>query len=138
MQYGYDMKRKHGPDFRRNVRFEDAEHTFVIDMLIPGKDNPKNEWITVCYDRVLADRKGRAKDQERGNDSRLCSSTTGQDLPSTGSSAYIAEQAGSGAGMGTTGTETDSLPSTGGPAGAAGQAGSGAGMGSTWGSYRSN
>ena len=100
MQYGYDMKHRYGDGFRRNIRFEDADHTFVIDILIPGPSNPKNEWTTVGYERVLADRRGRASARDRGHGERL-SSTTDNDLPSTGGTASYAVQAGSGAGMGT-------------------------------------
>ena len=46
LQYGFDMKKKYGEGFRRNIRFEDADHSFVIDLLIPGPSNPNKEWIT--------------------------------------------------------------------------------------------
>ena len=143
MQYGFDMKKKYKDGFRRNVRFEDADHTFVIDMLIPGPDNPNNEWTTVGYDRVLADRRHRARAINRGQEAKLCSTSTElQDLPSTGGPAEkSARQANGGVGMGQ--EPNGSLPSTGVPPGAAGYAGSGAGMGrrsekdrETWGTHR--
>ena len=123
------MKQRYGDGFRRNIRFEDAEHTFVIDVLIPGPTNPKKEWTTVDYDRVIADRRGRASAMSRGHGERLSSTTEG-DLPSTGGPGGLPPgQAGSGVGMGKTGSSN--LPSTGGPGTSAGQAGSGVGMGSS-------
>ena len=121
------MKQKYGSGFRRNIRFEDADHTFVVDILIPGPSNPKGEWTTVDYDCVMADRRGRASAMNRGRGGRLSSITEG-DLPSTGGPGgpVAPGQAGSGAGMG-----PSDLPSTGGPSSSAGQAGGGAGMGST-------
>ena len=102
MQYGYDMKVKYKttPGFRRNIRFEDADHTFVIDMLIPGPDNPRNEWITVDYGAVTEDRKRRAQARQLHHGERLHSVSENQALPSTGGPVSSAGQAGSGAGMG--------------------------------------
>ena len=76
LQYGYDMRSKYGNELRRNIRFEDADHTFVIDIMIPGPNNPNNVWTTVDYDHVQEDRKRRAKMAR--NDERL-SSTSGAD-----------------------------------------------------------
>ena len=128
MQYGYDMKNKYGNGYKRNVRFEDAEHTFVSDMLIPGQDNPNNKWVTVDYQTVLADRQRRARARERGQ---------GQRLNSISNADEMADKE----------DEIRNLPSTGVPASSAGYAGSGAGMGNgsstsseyqdTWGSHRS-
>ena len=99
MQYGYDMKNRYGDGVRRNVRFEDADHTFVINLLIPGPSNPRGEWTTVGYNRVLADRRKKALERERGHGERL-SSTTDSDLPSTGGTESSSVLAGRGAGMG--------------------------------------
>ena len=138
MQYGFDMRNKYREGFKRNVRFEDADHTFVIDMMIPGRENPNNEWTTVGYDRVLADRRSRAHSRDQGLGSRLCSTNMDQNLPSTGGQTVnSAGQANSGVGMGVDG----GLPSTGVPQNSAGYAGSGAGMGpnpqsGTWGTHR--
>ena len=102
MQYGCDMKTryKNKEGFRRNIRFEDADHTFVIDMLIPGPENPNNEWITVDYATVSEDRKRRAQVRQDRHGERLHSTSGEQDLPSTGGQASSAGQASSGAGMG--------------------------------------
>ena len=61
MQYGHAMKRKYGADFKRNVRFEDAELTMCIDVRFPYED----EWTSVGYERVLEDRRA---NRETGND----------------------------------------------------------------------
>ena len=73
LQYGHGMKLKHGVHFKRNIRFEDADHTLVIDVMIPSPDNPKNEWITVSYDRVLDDRKKKMYRNEVHHGERLSS-----------------------------------------------------------------
>ena len=79
LQYGFDMKKKYGNGFRRNIRFEDADHSFVIDLLIPGPNNHNNEWVTVGYNRVLADRKRRAQAAGKNPDEMLSSTTAGSD-----------------------------------------------------------
>ena len=55
LQYGHAMRNKHGknPDFKRNVRYDDAGMTLVLDMKLPGRV----DWITVPYTRALEDRK---------------------------------------------------------------------------------
>ena len=62
MQYGYSMLKKYrfSKEFKRNIRFEDSEHTFVIDLKLPGSD----KWVTVSYDRALEDRKSANRDRE--------------------------------------------------------------------------
>ena len=73
LQYGHDMRRRYGQGFKRNIRFDDADHTMVIDVLIPGPGNANNEWVTVSYSRAIADRRGRASDAERGHGDKLSS-----------------------------------------------------------------
>ena len=73
LQYGHDMRRRYGTSFKRNIRFDDADHTMVIDVLIPGHDNPRNEWVTVSYARAVADRRARANDLEKSRGNMLSS-----------------------------------------------------------------
>ena len=68
MQYGYELKKKYESNggrekLKKNIRFEDAEHTFVIDIKFPGSSD--NEWTTVSYERALEDRKENNYDRER-------------------------------------------------------------------------
>ena len=69
MQYGFDMGVKHGKGFRRNVRFDDAMHTFCIDMCLPGT----TKWITVTYDQAIRERMERVKEQEANNGNAISS-----------------------------------------------------------------
>lgn len=61
MQYGYNMREKYGPEFKRNIRFDDAETTLCIDIKIPNTNPSQSKWITVDYERALADRRTIAK-----------------------------------------------------------------------------
>ena len=54
LQYGHNMRQKHGQDFKRNIRFEDAELSLAIDIKLPGKSS---KWVTVSYPHALADRR---------------------------------------------------------------------------------
>ena len=54
LQYGHNLKQKHGQDFKRNIRFEDAELTLAIDIKLPGKSS---KCVTVTYEHALADRR---------------------------------------------------------------------------------
>ena len=66
LQYGHAMwvKYKKSPEFKRNVRFDDVELTYCLDVKFPGKKN----WITVSYKRALRDRRAsiclEAEDQD--------------------------------------------------------------------------
>ena len=54
MQYGYDLNKKHGHGFKRNIRPDDTSMSYCIDVLIPGQNNGR--WSTVSYDQAYADR----------------------------------------------------------------------------------
>ena len=69
MQYGYKMREKYGPEFKRNIRFDDIELSLCIDIRIPGA----NSWVTVSHERALADRRAWARSVEAGNDALLSS-----------------------------------------------------------------
>ena len=69
MQYGYKMKERYGSEFKRNIRFDDIEHSLCIDIKIPGSDS----WMTVGYDRALADRRAWAKSVQDGSGDMLSS-----------------------------------------------------------------
>ena len=77
MQYGYDMAKRHGPGFRRNVRFDDPAMSFCIDVLIPGSNN--NKWITVPYERAREDRKSKQMEETKRHGSDL--SSQGKTMP---------------------------------------------------------
>ena len=55
------------------MRFEDSEHTFVIDIKLPGE----TEWITVSYERALEDRKNSSRNRELARGDKLSSAATG-------------------------------------------------------------
>ena len=61
LQYGHALKSRYGQQFRRNIRFEDAEHTFVIDVCL----RTGGDWITIGYERALADRKQNCSAKEK-------------------------------------------------------------------------
>ena len=69
VQYGYAMKKRYGPHFRRNIRFEDSDLSLVVDVCIPAGGKPGKEWTTVDYQRAKEDRKAnnRVNLQEQGN-----------------------------------------------------------------------
>ena len=56
MQYGYALKKKHGAEMKRNVRFDDIEQTLCMDVCFPGE----KEWVTVDYGMALTDKRARA------------------------------------------------------------------------------
>ena len=56
------MKNRYGQNFRRNIRYDDVDLTFCIDILIPG-NNPK--WETVGFQRALADCKIHERETEK-------------------------------------------------------------------------
>ena len=64
LQYGHAMwnKYRRDPSFKRNIRYDDVDMTFCLDMKLPGRE----DWITATYARALRDRRaGAALDQER-------------------------------------------------------------------------
>ena len=69
MQYGHFMKNKYGHEFKKNIRFDDINHSFCIDMLIPGQ----HKWETVSYLRALEDCKTRTMQVEQQRGSALSS-----------------------------------------------------------------
>ena len=75
LQYGHALKEKYGRDFRRNIRHEDAEHSYCIDVCFKRD----GEWITIGYERALADRKSNNKAWEMSQGDKLSSRTDGED-----------------------------------------------------------
>ena len=67
LSYGYAMGLKHKTGYKRNIRFDDETHSFVIDIKLPGSDS---QWFTVTYERALADRQDglRSTERDRGVD----------------------------------------------------------------------
>ena len=55
LQYGHRMWLKHNknPEFKRNVRHDDTELSYCLDIKLPGKQ----KWITISYQMALADRR---------------------------------------------------------------------------------
>ena len=55
LQYGHALWAKHAknPNFRRNIRFDDTEKTFCIDIKFPNR----KDWITVDHRRALLDKR---------------------------------------------------------------------------------
>ena len=47
------LKYNKSQDFKRNVRHDDAEMSYCLDMKLPGKSN----WISISYQRAYADGK---------------------------------------------------------------------------------
>ena len=80
LQYGHALWVKHNKDtnFKHNIRHDDAEMTFCLDMKFPRRQ----DWITVSYTRALADRKQRASTDMNVND-ELLSSTKRLDQQAT-------------------------------------------------------
>ena len=62
MRYGYAMHSKHkfSKELKRNLRFDDAEETLVIDIRLPGR----TKWITVRHDRALRDQRDAQKRED--------------------------------------------------------------------------
>ena len=63
LQYGHSMRKRHGPEFKRNIRFDDAELSLCIDVRLPGKE----KWITISHGHVLADRRASTRAVEISN-----------------------------------------------------------------------
>ena len=63
------MKKRYGPHFRRNIRFEDSDLSLVVDVCIPAGGKPGKEWTTVDHQRAKEDRKAnnQVNLQEQGN-----------------------------------------------------------------------
>ena len=55
LQYGHALwiKNNKSQDFKRNVRFDDVNMTFCLDVKLPGKSN----WQTVTYERASREKK---------------------------------------------------------------------------------
>ena len=70
LQYGHNMRERHGPEFKRNIRFEDAKHTLCIDIRLPG---PSSKWVSISYEHVLADRRAWSHNIEMQNQVLLSS-----------------------------------------------------------------
>ena len=65
LQYGFGLKTRYKSGFKRNIRFEDAELSLVIDICLPNSNGtPGSEWTTVSYERALSDRKSINKENE--------------------------------------------------------------------------
>ena len=78
MQYGYEMGKKYKDgkeNLKKNIRFEDSEHTFVIDIKLPGAAD--DDWMTVSYEHALADRRENATNWEANQGEKLSSRRTG-------------------------------------------------------------
>ena len=73
MQYGFAMKVKHGNGFRRNVRFDDAEMTFCIDVKLPDDE----EWASISYERACRDRIEKKKTKQARDEDRFSSAQGG-------------------------------------------------------------
>ena len=58
LQFGHSLwlKFNKDPGFKRNVRYDDAEKTFCMDVKFPNR----NEWITVDHARALMDKRKKA------------------------------------------------------------------------------
>ena len=72
------MKERYGKEFRRNIRFEDAEHTLCIDIKLPGQNT---KWISVSYGHALADRRAWSQEVMRKNIQKLSSRPAESVLP---------------------------------------------------------
>ena len=78
LQYGHALKGRYGAGFRRNIRFEDAEHTFCIDVCLKNG----GDWITISYERALEDRKQSNVNKELAHGNLLSSNAgSGQAEP---------------------------------------------------------
>ena len=55
LQYGHALWTKHDrdPGFKRNIRYDDTEKTYCMDVKFPGR----TEWVTVDYRRALTDKR---------------------------------------------------------------------------------
>ena len=75
LQYGHALWTKHNRDsnFKRNIRYDDTEKTFCMDIKFPSKQ----EWVTVDYGRAMFDKR-RNKASE---DVDLLSSAPTQPVP---------------------------------------------------------
>ena len=64
LQYGFNMRERYGRDFKRNIRFDDSEHSLCIDIRLPGKDS---KWVSVSHAHALADKRAWTRSVEQGN-----------------------------------------------------------------------
>ena len=69
LQYGFKMQEKYGSQFKRNIRFDDAEHSLCIDVKIPGN----SRWVTVSHAHALADCRAWTKNVENAQQDLLSS-----------------------------------------------------------------
>ena len=83
LHYGYDMRNRYGKELKRNVRFEDADHTFVIDLMIPGPNNVNKKWETVDYGQVCEDRRRKAAGKKKDERLSTTSDAETQNPPTT-------------------------------------------------------
>ena len=51
--YGYKMKRRHGPGLRRHVKYDDVEESLYISVNLPDSD----DWIDVTPNIALAEKR---------------------------------------------------------------------------------
>ena len=74
LQYGHALwtKYKKDPEFKRNIRFDDVQMTYCLDVKLPQKKN----WVTVSYKRALRDRKASINVEAEDDDEML--STLGE------------------------------------------------------------
>ena len=58
LQYGHAMWIKYNKDpaFKRNIRFDDVEMSFCLDIKFPGKE----KWVTASYERAMIDKRANA------------------------------------------------------------------------------
>ena len=80
LQYGFNMRERYGPEFRRNIRFDDGEMSLCIDIKVPGKA----KWVTVSHAHALADsRKSTRSTEMKFGDALSSTPTTVNGAPST-------------------------------------------------------
>ena len=111
LQYGFEMGKKHGKGFKRNVRFDDINQSFCIDVCLPGK----NKWHTVTYEQAMMDRRERAA-EAAGTRGGLLSTRTSCSRSSSTSSMGETSSSGdslSGGSAGTSSSATTGLPAAG-------------------------
>ena len=69
VQYGYAMGKRYGKGFKRNIRFDDIDNTFCIDVKMPAE----KEWFTVSYETALADQREARRETDRSRRQALSS-----------------------------------------------------------------
>ena len=105
LQFGHNMRQKHGPEFKRNIRFEDAELSLVVDIKLPGRGA---KWMTISYEHALSDRRALSSALVSDNIDMLTSQPATQEQ-STIQAKLIASRLD---GLPGTGTSRSSLPSS--------------------------